>query len=349
MRFVDILLSIPSLLLAVSVAAVLGQQPDLDHDRHRRRPGADLRPAAARLDARPARSRLRARRRRRSGCADGPDRDGPHAAQLARPGDRPGDAGAGHGDHRGGRAVLPRPGRRRPGRRRVGPDAGRKPRTGFEPRRSWRSCPASCIAITALGFTLLGEALREALDPKSGDDPMPIDQPAAGEREPVTACWRSRPQRHLPAPGRPADPGRRRRVLRRQARARSSAWSGSPAAASRSPRWPSWVCCPTAGRPGQRRGPLRGRNLLTLTPGRAARPARPRHRDGLPGPDELAEPGGPGRRPGDRGVAPSPGHQSDRGQGRGGGPAAPRSASPTRGGGCGSIRTSSPAGCGSAR
>jgi peptide/nickel transport system permease protein len=28
--------------------------------------------------------------------------------------------------------------------------------------------PGLCIAITALGFTLLGESLREALDPRSG-------------------------------------------------------------------------------------------------------------------------------------------------------------------------------------
>jgi peptide/nickel transport system permease protein len=27
--------------------------------------------------------------------------------------------------------------------------------------------PGICIAITALGFTLVGESLREALDPKS--------------------------------------------------------------------------------------------------------------------------------------------------------------------------------------
>ena len=27
--------------------------------------------------------------------------------------------------------------------------------------------PGLCIAVTALGFTLFGEALREALDPKS--------------------------------------------------------------------------------------------------------------------------------------------------------------------------------------
>ena len=27
--------------------------------------------------------------------------------------------------------------------------------------------PGACIAVTALGFTLFGEALREALDPKT--------------------------------------------------------------------------------------------------------------------------------------------------------------------------------------
>ena len=33
--------------------------------------------------------------------------------------------------------------------------------------RRWRSIPASAIMLAALGFTLLGESLREALDPKS--------------------------------------------------------------------------------------------------------------------------------------------------------------------------------------
>ena len=42
--------------------------------------------------------------------------------------------------------------------------------------------------------------------------------------------------------------GRRRRLVLRRRRARSSAWSGSPAAGSRSPRWPSWGCCPSARR-----------------------------------------------------------------------------------------------------
>ena len=38
-------------------------------------------------------------------------------------------------------------------------------------------------------------------------------------------------------------------------------------------------------------------------------------RHGLPGPDELAEPGGADRRPGDRGAAPPPRHDAGRGQG----------------------------------
>ena len=33
--------------------------------------------------------------------------------------------------------------------------------------RSWRSTRPLAIIITALGFTLLGEAMREALDPKN--------------------------------------------------------------------------------------------------------------------------------------------------------------------------------------
>ena len=32
--------------------------------------------------------------------------------------------------------------------------------------RAWRCFPALAIVITALGFTLLGEAMREALDPR---------------------------------------------------------------------------------------------------------------------------------------------------------------------------------------
>ena len=103
------------------------------------------------------------------------------------------------------------------------------------------------------------------------------------------------PQRHLPAPRRTADPRGRRRVVRGQAgRGRRHRrrvgqrqvghldGGDGPAAQAR-------------GR-GQRRGDLRGRNLLTLGRPGAVRPARPRAGHGLPGPDELAQPGHPGRR-----------------------------------------------------
>ena len=54
MRFVDIMLSIPSLLMAISISVLLGQNQYVADDRHRGHPGADLRPPAARLDARAA-------------------------------------------------------------------------------------------------------------------------------------------------------------------------------------------------------------------------------------------------------------------------------------------------------
>ena len=127
----------------------------------------DLRPAAARLDARPAVERPRAGRPR-AGRQAVAHRVPAHAAQLARPGHRAGDPRA----------------RRRPSstRRRCPSSASATPTTtppewgqmlgavaGATSRttRISRSTPRSCIIIVALGFTLMGESLREALDPKS--------------------------------------------------------------------------------------------------------------------------------------------------------------------------------------
>ena len=165
MRFVDILLSIPSLLLAVSVAAVIGRRPI----------SIMIAVAAAQVPifARLLRGSMLGQRnqdyvlaafslglRRRTIVM------GHILPNSLESGDRPGNPGAGHGDHRGGRAVLPRPGRAGSGDRRMGPDAGEGP--GPDPDRPAPDVlPGICIAITALGFTLLGEALREALDPKS--------------------------------------------------------------------------------------------------------------------------------------------------------------------------------------
>ena len=55
MRLVDLMLSVPSLLLAVSIAAIAGPVVDVGHHRHRCGADPDLRPPAAWLDARPAR------------------------------------------------------------------------------------------------------------------------------------------------------------------------------------------------------------------------------------------------------------------------------------------------------
>ena len=58
------------------------------------------------------------------------------------------------------------PRRRRPGSRRVGADARATRRPTWTCDRRWRFYPAAAIIVVALGFTLLGESLREALDPK---------------------------------------------------------------------------------------------------------------------------------------------------------------------------------------
>ena len=137
----------------------------LGDDRHRGGAGADLRAAAARIDAGQGRSdyvlAAGALGLRKSRIVDEP-----RAAQQRRADDRAGHAQPRDRDHRGGGAVLPRPRRVRPRHRRVGADAGRGP--GPLRRRAPARHPAGvAIAITALGFTLFGEALREALDPRT--------------------------------------------------------------------------------------------------------------------------------------------------------------------------------------
>ena len=74
MRFVDILLSVPNLLLAVSIAALLGQTPFVGDDRDRRRAGADLRAAAARRRCCSSAAPTTCCRRRRSASAAAPSR-----------------------------------------------------------------------------------------------------------------------------------------------------------------------------------------------------------------------------------------------------------------------------------
>ena len=144
-----------------------GQSPTSRDDRHRDDPGADLRPAAARVDAVPARAPTTCWPRGRSGCRGRdivlshvlPNSVGPVIVQATL------ILATAIIDVAG--AVLPRPGQRRPQRRRVGPDARRRPDASSRSPPAWRSIRGIAIAVVALGFTLLGESLREALDPKN--------------------------------------------------------------------------------------------------------------------------------------------------------------------------------------
>ena len=165
MRIVDMLLALPSLLLAVSIAALLGASlttvmiavgvvsvpifARLLRGSMIAQANSDYVLAATSLGVRRSRIALT-----------------PRAAELARAGHRAGDADPGHRDHRGGGAVLPRPGQPRLGGAGVGRDARRRAAVPRVSARHWRSTRPSAIIITALGFTLLGEAMREALDPK---------------------------------------------------------------------------------------------------------------------------------------------------------------------------------------
>ena len=87
-------------------------------------------------------------------------------------------------------------------------------------------------------------------------------------------------------------------------RARPSAWSASPAAASRPPAAP---CCGCSSRPAARSSSP-ARTSPTSSGDRAA-PAAPRDADGLPGPLRLAEPAAHGRVDHRRAVR-HPGHQA---------------------------------------
>ena len=179
MRFVDIMLAIPGLLLAISIAAMLG--PSL--------PSVMIAvavvnvPIFARLlrgsDAVPAAERLRA---------------GRHGARRA-----PAQIVLGHilpnslapvivqATLTLATAIIEAAGLSFLGLGNTDPacrsGAGCSPTpsaTSPAPRPGVLS-PASAIVIAALGFTLLGEALREALDPKSGDERRELPtRPARG-------------------------------------------------------------------------------------------------------------------------------------------------------------------------
>ena len=119
------------------------------------------------------------------------------------------------------------------------------------------------------------------------------DEPraAADGRPTCTSTSRSRTGA-APRPGR-RGPGRRRRLdFERRARARRSAWSASPAAASRPPA----ALITPAARADRRHDRVRGRATSPSVTGERAAPAAPRDPDDLPGPVRLAEPAAHRRR-----------------------------------------------------
>ena len=165
MRVMDVMLAFPGLLLAIGIVAALGPGPLADHGRRRSREHPDLRPAAARLRAGPARERLRARRALgRRAAAHDPRVAHPPELDLA-------------ADRRRGRSRS----RRRSSTSRASASSGSGRR--IRPRRSGGRCssdadrylqsapylaifPGVAIVLSVLGFNLIGDGLREALDPK---------------------------------------------------------------------------------------------------------------------------------------------------------------------------------------
>ena len=84
-------------------------------------------------------------------------------------------------------------------------------------------------------------------------------------------------------------------------RARRSASSASPAPARASPASRSWASTPRRRATSEGRGALPRRGPAAGVGVAAARDPRQRHRDDLPGPDDVAEPGAQDRRPDRRG------------------------------------------------
>ena len=166
MRLMDIMLAIPGLLLAIGIVAVLGPGLLADHDRGRGRRNI---PIFARL----LRGSILAQRENdfvlAARSVGVPRRDDPlvaHPPERDLAGDRAGDARDGDGDHRRRRPRLPRPRAAGSGDAGVGDDADRHDAATCRPRRSSRSSPGVAIVLSVLGFNLIGDGLREALDPK---------------------------------------------------------------------------------------------------------------------------------------------------------------------------------------
>ena len=168
MRVVDVLLSIPSLLLALSIAA-LARQPS--------QWTVIIAIAVVQIPvfARLLRGSMLAQRSQRPRAGrPGPRRQAPSAIIFRHM--VPNSLGPvivqatlvlGDVDHRRRGAVLPRPGQPRRRRRPSGARCSAASQQYIYDNPHLAIYPALCIILVALGFTLMGESLREALDPKS--------------------------------------------------------------------------------------------------------------------------------------------------------------------------------------
>ena len=185
--------------------------------------------------------------------------------------------------------------------------------------------PGLAIAGTVLAFNLLGDAIREAIDPRSE---------AADERVLDVA----RPHGGL---------GGRRWSGRRFPSHRARRWrsSANPDRARASRRCRSWGCCPprrTSAAIVALRGPTEASPMPTPAPD-----ARRAHRHDLPGADDLAQPGADDRAPDDRGAGVHRGMPRRARHARGPCDAGARRHRPSPPRGCGNIRTSFRAACAS--
>jgi len=164
MRVVDIILSLPGLLLTITIVLFLG-------------PGLNTIAFAIAIEnvpifARLVRSSILALKESDFVLAAHSigRRTGASCLRTSCPtpyaGHRPGDAGACNCDRRRGRPGLPGLRTAGSGHSRVGDDAYRYAALPDEWGRLHGALPGIAIILAVLGFNLLGDGLREALDPR---------------------------------------------------------------------------------------------------------------------------------------------------------------------------------------
>ena len=140
-----------------------GAQPDERHDRHRRVGRAQVHPPDARAGA-GGQERGLCAERPRAGRVGPAHHRAPRVPQRHAAADRAGHHHHRHGHHRRGQPVVPGLGLQPPN-----PSWGSMLNTAknFMTQAPWMSIfPGSAIFLVVLGFNLLGDGLRDALDPR---------------------------------------------------------------------------------------------------------------------------------------------------------------------------------------